>query len=302
MLFTISKENYQIERLIVIGCNFIYHYYFFSRKHATDASILALLTKGEGSGNTSKVDQFLGSPLCRNTTNIALDNSRTNHSSKTVNVYDLSNSTAEDIGECVEEQTKPCKENKTAKKRKSNLENCVNPESNVAGSIKAVKMVSGANEPPLNSPRMKPKKSLKNSSGERTGHQDKINKLVREPQDMENHCSPSFVKLYKSVKKRTRTIDSVGNLRKFLQTEKKNRQEKVKGRVSRLLKKQDWSKFTKYVKKRLEDIEGLNLDGSEAVQHMIGKTRIRVKFWLLFPHLEGRKPENWTAILGTLAA
>lgn len=269
-------------------------------KHVTDTSFLNSLTKGEDSGNTSKADEFLGSPLCRNTTNKDSDNTKTKQSSKRLHTYAFNNLIDEDIGECVEQQTKPHKKNKV-KKRKPELESCGNTESDVCGASKAAKMISRVDQPLLNSARMKPKKHLKISSGGKNESQSKISKAAKKLRDMEDHCSPSFIRLYKAVKKRTRTIDSVGNLRQFLQNEKKMRQKKAKERVSRLLKKENWSEFAKYIRKRIENVEGQSLDDPETVQRMIGKTRIRVKFWLLFPHLKGKKPENWTAILGTLA-
>lgn len=198
----------------------------------------------------------------------------------------------------MEQQTKLHKKSKD-KRRKPGLESCANTESDVYGANKAAEMISSADHPLLNSARMKSKKHLI-SSGGKSESQSKISKAVKKLQDMEDHSS-SFIKLYKAVKKRTRTIDTVGNLRQFLQNEKKMRQKKAKERVSRLLKKEDWNEFAKYIRKRIKNVKGRSLGDPETLQHMIGKTRIRVKFWLLFPHLKGKKPENWTAVLGTLA-
>lgn len=217
-----------------------------------------------------------------------------------MDTHAFSSLTDEDIGECVEQQTKPSKKNKVVEKSKSCLRKGSNTDLDGYGASKAAKKMKIDDQLPHNSSKQKPKKDFMKSDGGKTKNQT-IGKAVKKPQNMEKHCSPAFVKLFKAVKKQTRKIDSVGNLRKFLQSEKKNRQKKVQGRISHLLKEEDWTKFVKYVTKRLENIQALSLDGSETVQRMIGKTRVRVKFWLLFPHLRGQKPENWKTILGILA-
>lgn len=258
---------------IVSVTNYIFLFFLYFRKPITDASFLDSVFKEGGSEDTSKVDKFFSS-LSKSTANKNSDAANTKQSSKRVGTCVFNSLIDEDIGECVQQPTKQRKKKKEIK---------------------------SANQPVLSSAKKKLKKNLMTSSGGNIKSQSKISKAVKKPQDMESHCSPAFVKLFKTVKKQTRNIDSESKLRKFLQTEKKNRQEKVKGRVSRLLKGDDWCKFAKFVRTRLENIQGLSLDDSEAQQHMINKTRVRVKFWLLFPHLKGKKPENWTTILGTLA-
>lgn len=277
----------------------IYTFFLYFRKPITDVSFLDSVIKEGDSEDTSKVDNFFNS-LSKNTANKDSDAAKTNQSSKRVDTCVFNSLIDEDIGECVPQQTKQ-QERKVVKKSKLDRENCDNTESDAYGATKGRQEIKSVNQPLLSSAKKKPKKNLMTSSGGNTKSRSKISKAVKKPQDMESQCSPAFVKLFKAVKKQTRNIDSESNLRKFLQTEKKKRQEKVKGRVSRLLKGADWRKFAKFVRTRLENIQGLSLEDSEAEQHMINKTRVRVKFWLLFPHLKGKKPENWTTILGTLA-
>lgn len=248
------------------------------------------LVKEEDGGNASKSDHIVSSPVCKITTDKKLNNAKTKQSVMKVGTYPINSLLDEDIGVCVELQPKPCKKNKV-KKRKQNIQD-------FGGT--AAKKVKSVNQPPLSSGKKKPNSDVMDLAEGKTKTKSTTSKTVKNPQNIENCCYSGFIKLHKAVKKQTRNIDSVGSLRKFLQRETKNRQEKVKGRVSRLLKEEEWSKFEQYIRKRLENIQGLSSDDSNAVQHMIGKTRVRVKFWLLFPHLKGKKPENWKAILGTL--
>lgn len=256
--------------------------------NTSSLSFLDSFTKREGSGSTSKVDS---------------NNAQTKPSSKAVNTSALNSLIDEDIGECVQQQTKPKhkKKARAAEKRKLNQENCSNTESSVCVPDKAAKKIKSVDQTPLNSVEKKPKECLKNSNGGKGKNQSESSEAVKEPQDVENYRSRALVKQLKAVNKLIRNCNSVDKLREFLQGEEKNRQENVKGRVSRFLKGRDWSEFTKYVRKRLKIIRKLRLEYSEAAAPRMDQLKVRIKFWLLFPHLNGRKPGNWQAIVQTLA-
>lgn len=226
-------------------------------------------------------------------------NSKPKESFKSLDIPVISSFIEEDIGECVQMTPQETHKNKVTKKRKlpeENSKECGTGDGNASKGVKKNKSKT-AMSPSLNIKKKKARKNLPNSDMERY-KQNNIKKPSSKSH--EDHCSPTFIKHFKAVKKQTKDINSLGSLRKFLEREKKNRREKVNSRVSVLLKKADWQEFAKFVRARLEKLKGLsNIDSSdgEALQQLLTKTRVRVKFWLLFPHLKGRKPENWKSVL-----
>lgn len=257
------------------------------------------ISRKEDIANTSKIDEFLNSPVPKNSVNEELHNSKNRLSDKLD--MSVSNSYLEDdIGEYVP-VTKPLKKAKTAKKRKLSQKTNGDSETNDGCSSKNVKKVKSDTGKNL-SLKSKKKKTLLKCNVAKT-KQNKIKKSLSKPD--EEHCSATFKKHFKAVKKQTKVINSMDSLRKFLEWEKKNRSEKVNGRVSVLLKKEDWKEFAAFLRSRLKNIKGLSKKDSgdgEAVQQVLGKTRVRVKFWLLFPHLKGKKPGNWKTVLEKLSS
>ena len=244
------------------------------------------------------VDQFVNSPVGKNLVNKKKLNSKSKESNDRMDISVSSSFMEEDIGEDVQ-ITKPHKKTKGAKKRKlleENDKDCRTNDGSACMGGGKIKSVAALN-PSLNSKKKQAKENVLNSDLGIT-KQSKVKKCPTNPQEEE--CSPAFIKHFKTVKKQTKNMNSIGNLRKFLQEEKKNRHEKVRDRVSVLLKKKDWKEFAKFVRTRLENIKTLSKMDSgdcEALQQLLGKTRVRVKFWLLFPHLKGKKPRNWKTIL-----
>ncbi|XP_045125885.1 uncharacterized protein LOC123513093 isoform X4 [Portunus trituberculatus] len=272
-------------------------------KPSSDISFLNLLniSKEEDSTKASEFDDFIDSPVTNNLVNEELCNPK-NEISDSLDMPVSNCYLEEDIGECVP-KTKPPKKAKTLKKRKLSLETNGNTETNDGCSSKKKKVKSDAGKNLLlNSKKKKTKKNVL-KSGIGKIKQNKVKKSLNEPD--EEHCSAAFIKHFKAVKKQTKNINSIDSLKRFLEGEKKNRSEKVNGRVSKLLKKEDWTEFAKFLRIRLKNIEGLSkMDSgeSEALQQLLGKTRVRVKFWLLFPYLKGKKPGNWKTVLGNLSS
>ncbi|KAG0724171.1 hypothetical protein GWK47_041201 [Chionoecetes opilio] len=255
------------------------------------------ICKEENITSTSKVDPFTNFLQGKNLISKESVNSDVKELSERVAMPVSSSFVDEDIGECVP-MTKPCKKSVVAKKRKLAKEECA--DSNGSGGKGDQKSTSlAAMDPSLKSKKKKVKKNILKSDLVKT-KQNKGMKSAHESH--EDQCSAEFKTLFKAVKKKTKSMNTISNLRKFLEREKQNRQEKVSGRVSVLLKKEDWRQFSKFVRTRLKTIKGIRtLDSGEAVQPLLGKTRVRVKFWLLFPHLKGKKPGNWKTLLENIA-
>ncbi|XP_063871570.1 uncharacterized protein LOC135106473 isoform X1 [Scylla paramamosain] len=272
-----------------------------SKPSANISFLNSLNISREDGANISKIDEFINSPIAKDLVSEELFNSKNEISDR----LDMSVSNSylmEDIGECVP-MTKTPKKAKAVKKRKLSQKTNGDSETNDGHSSKNVKKVksdSGKNLS-LKSKKKKAKGNLlKCDVGK--NKQNKIRKSLSKPD--EEHCSVAFIKHFKAVKKQTKNINSIESLRRFLEREKKNRSEKVSGRVSVLLKKEDWKEFAKFLRTRLKNITELSkMDSgdSEALQQLLGKTRVRVKFWLLFPHLKGKKPGNWKTVLENLA-
>lgn len=110
-----------------------------------------------------------------------------------------------------------------------------------------------------------------------------------------------FIKNYKKVNKCLKSVKSFEDLNKFLMSEKKRRSQKCPSRVSSSLKKQDWLDFCKLVKNRTKKYHKLKNDFSGSVKididDLLKKTKNKVKYWLLFTKLKGKKPHNWQVIV-----
>ncbi|XP_071522997.1 uncharacterized protein [Panulirus ornatus] len=113
--------------------------------------------------------------------------------------------------------------------------------------------------------------------------------------------TPEFLKHYQRVNKTVKKVDSVEALHSFLRLEKKRWFKKDCDRVSCLLKKVDWNMLKKLILTRLKKAKNLNgvlpLHQNIEQEQLIRKTKTRIKFWLLYPHLKGKKPSDWEDIL-----
>lgn len=128
---------------------------------------------------------------------------------------------------------------------------------------------------------------------------------------MEPHCvlhmnsdsevSSKFLKHYQSVSQHVKQIDSIEAMSCFLLSERKRRCNKDNKLISSLLKDDDWVIFHKFIKRRIRKIEELRNNDYSACENfevkLLQKTKTRLKFWLLFPQLKGKKPRNWKCML-----
>jgi len=110
-----------------------------------------------------------------------------------------------------------------------------------------------------------------------------------------------FAKNYKKVTKCLKSVNSFEDLNKFLIAEKKRRSQKCPSRVSSRLKKQDWLDFCRLLKNRTKKYHKLKKAVSGSVQidnnDLLKKSKNKMKYWLLFPKLKGKKPHNWQVVV-----
>lgn len=140
----------------------------------------------------------------------------------------------------------------------------------------------------------------------RAGEQYQGNKAVK---SKENNCNvsttvtitPEFMKHYKKVQKRVKNINSVQDFENFLNLEKKKRKKKPCGIASSLMTENEWKMVSQLVSRRIRKTKKVSCknpsNGHNSVPQIVCKTKIRLKFWLLYPHLKGKKPYNWKNIL-----
>ncbi|XP_042237757.1 uncharacterized protein LOC121876607 isoform X2 [Homarus americanus] len=204
----------------------------------------------------------------------------------------------EDIGVSVDSKKK-------LPRKSSSLINGVKKQKHLSGSLKTGIQI-------MNKSVGTAKNSSVSRGKKRKGDTDMLESNKKSKNGLDHYCpsllkdeskvTQKFVKHYQRVNNNLKKICAVKDFNKFLKMEKMRRLEKDKKRISILLKKEEWKIFTKLIRKRVKKAEKLNsmkLSVSERVEveRLVAKTKIRIKFWLLYPDLKGKKPEDWKNIL-----
>lgn len=116
--------------------------------------------------------------------------------------------------------------------------------------------------------------------------------------------TPELLTHYKKVQKRVSKINSLQDFELFFKLEKK-RKIKSSQTASCLLTENEWNTLTKLMRSRVRKAKKVSCqasttDDTSQVQQILPKMKFRLKLWLLFPHLKGKKPENWKNLLNDI--
>lgn len=149
------------------------------------------------------------------------------------------------------------------------------------------------------------RKRVAETSESRKKKKTKVNHPCKSDLNGNSNITPKFLKHYRRVNRTVKEINSVEALSSFIRLEKRRRCEKDCKRVSSLLKKDDWNLFKVFVITRLKKAKKLRTKDPTShqtieFQQLLTKTKTRLKFWLLYPHLKGRKPQNWKSIVHSI--
>ena len=99
-------------------------------------------------------------------------------------------------------------------------------------------------------------------------------------------------KRYKHLNKTLKKIDNVESIRVFIKNEKNLRKNKEKNRISKPLKKDDWTEFLSFLRESINSLK--KIEDNAILMNELKKIKLKIKYWVLFPDFKGKKPKNWS--------
>ncbi|KAK4314142.1 hypothetical protein Pmani_014561 [Petrolisthes manimaculis] len=178
----------------------------------------------------------------------------------------------EDIGMCVEEMRDKIKIKKDIKRKF------------VSGSVDQKKICKN----------VKKNKLTKERNSEHLKPNEKTTTDICKTSFQEVTISSAFVTRYKKVKAATGKLNSHKDVRQFLKLEQKRRCDNSDDRISLHIKKEAWNELKNTLLQQLMSSEKTGKQTTEDESATLCRVKSKLKFWLLYPQLNGKKPQDWS--------
>ncbi|KAK3883255.1 hypothetical protein Pcinc_012427 [Petrolisthes cinctipes] len=186
----------------------------------------------------------------------------------------------EDIGMCVEEMRDRIitPVNKIKKDIKRKLVSDYVDQNKICKNVKKTKLTK--------------KKKERNSENLKPNEKTTTDKCKTSFQEVT--ISSAFVTRYKKVKAATGKLNSHKDVRQFLKLEQKRRCDKSDDRISLNIKKEAWNELKNTLLLQLVSSEKTGKQTTEDESATLCRVKTKLKFWLLYPRLKGKKPQDWS--------